>query len=153
MTNYQCYQPISGNRYRIKDQKTQYIVIALILFTVAIWFPTKYSGISSYITAGIAACFGLGFVNRMFNYVLINLDNKTLTQKSSLLASSQTIALSDIQSFSINNRIYGLILISSAFALVSRKGKEEPLLLGQSLMNPKNTEILLLETEKILGKR
>ncbi|MBC9934288.1 hypothetical protein [Chitinophaga qingshengii] len=153
MTNYQFYQQVGTNIFKRKDQKKQYIVMALILFGVAAWFSLRYPGVSGFLTAGIATMFGLGFVNRMFNFVLIDTGNQTLTQKASLLAPGQTVALSDIHSLSINNRIYGLILISSAWALVNKEGKQTDLLLGQSLMNSKHTEAFLLETEKVLGRR
>ena len=153
MTHYQYYHQVSENCYKRKDQNTQYIVIALILFGIAVWFPVRYPGMSAFVTAGIAIIFAAGFVNRMFSSVLIDLDSQTITQKAGLLATTETVPLPDIESFSVNNRFYGVILISSALALVSKKDKQVYLLMGESLMNSKNMEVLLLETEKILGRR
>lgn len=79
--------------------------------------------------------------------------SQMITQKSGLFSATKKIALGDIEQLHINNRIYVLLMISSAFAVVHKAGKSQYILLGQSFMNPKRMEGLLLETETIIGRR
>ncbi|KMQ64816.1 hypothetical protein ACM46_11355 [Chryseobacterium angstadtii] len=154
MKDYRFYKETSPNVYQRKSLNNQYIIMALLLFAVGLWFFIKRGPqAEAYIFAGIVLLFGCGFLSRMFSSVVIDMNRQTVVQKAGLLSATQQITFSDIQSFSINNRIYVLILISSAFAVVMDGNKQKSVLLGQSLMNSKNTEVLLLETEKILGIR
>lgn len=154
MATYQYYKETSPNIYKRLDQKGQYIVIILILFALGAWFATKAPGTGRYIAAVAMFVFGCSFFIRMFNSIVIDLNSQTILQKSGLFSIEQKINITDIQSFSISNRIYLLLLISTAFAIVkSNTSKPNYILLGQNLMNAKNTEKLLLETEKILGRR
>ncbi|UWX61779.1 hypothetical protein N0B40_05730 [Chryseobacterium oranimense] len=153
MNEYKYYQEISSKVYKRADFKLQYLVMAFILFAIGILFLIKWPGIEGYAVTGITTAFGLGFINRMFNSLHIDMNSKILIQKPSLLSGKQTIAFSDIQNLSINNSIYVLVLISSALVLTEKKGKPKYILLGQSLMNSKHMEQLLLETEKLMELR
>lgn len=151
MSEYKYYKEIHSKVYKRADRKLQYLLFACILFVIGSWFLIRTPGIEGYIVTVITTAFGLGFINKMFNSLQIDMNRKVLIQKSSLLSGIQTVAFADIQNFSINNRIYVLVLISSALALTEKNGKPEHVLLGQSFMNPKHMEHLLLETEKIIG--
>jgi|GEM_PF-1861226 len=153
MNQYKYYQEISPKVYKRADRKLQYLLFSTILFAIGGWFLIATPSIEGYIVTGITSSFGLGFINRMFNSLQIDMNNGIMIQKPSLLAGTQTIKLTDVQSFNISNKIYVLVLISSALALTEREGKPEYILLGQSFMNTKHTEQLLLETEKIMGRR
>lgn len=150
MTNLQFYQLSGTNCYKRKNQRTQFMVTAFILFSIAAWFLLKAPSDGGYVAAAVAVLLGLLFLNRMFNSVFIDLDREVLVQKSSLLASVKTVPLSDIQGFSVHNRIYGLILISTATAVVRQGTETAYVLLCQNIMNTKNSEYFLLETEQIL---
>lgn len=150
MNNLQFYQESSQNCYRRKDQRLQFVATALILFAIATWFFIKAPGVEGYVTVVIAVFFGVVFINRMFNSVTIDLNNKTLIQKSSLFAPTRTVSLSDIQGFSIHNRIYGLVLISTATVAVNQEKGTSYLILCQNIMNTKKNEQFLLETEQLL---
>ncbi|WP_343608618.1 hypothetical protein [Chryseobacterium oranimense] len=153
MNEYKYYQEISSRVYKRAGIKLQYLVMASILFAIGILFLIKWPGIEGYAVTVITIAFGLGIINRMFNSLHIDMNSKILIQKSSLLSGKQTIAFADIQNFSINNSIYVLVLISSALALTEKNGKPKYILLGQSFMNSKQMEQLLLETEKIMELR
>ncbi|UIR56693.1 hypothetical protein LZQ00_02490 [Sphingobacterium sp. SRCM116780] len=153
MNEYKCYQEISSKVYKKADWKRQYLLFAIILFAIGGLFLIKAPDIEACIVTAIAVAFGFGFINKMFNSLQIDMNNERIIQKSSLLARTQIIAFSDIQNFNISNNIYVLVLISSAYALVERKGKSKYILLGQSFMNSKHTQQLLLETERIIGRR
>lgn len=148
------YQEVSTDVYKRKNQDKQHIVMAAILLgTGAAFFIIKGPQSGAYVFAGIMFLFACGFIAKMGSMIVIDLNRKTITQKTGLLSSEQTIAFGDIQSFSISNRIYAVLLISSAYAIIEHSKKQKGLLLGQSLMNTKVTEGLLLETETLLGKR
>ncbi|MGG5210617.1 hypothetical protein ACQWU4_16955 [Chryseobacterium sp. MIQD13] len=153
MNEYKYYQEISSKVYKRADRKLQYLLFAGILFGIGGWFFIRYPGIEGYIVTGITAVFGFGFINRMFNSLHIDMNTKVLIQKSGLLSGTQTVQFADVQNLSINNRIYVLVLISSALAIIEKNGKPEHILLGQSFMNTKHMEQLLLETEKIIGRK
>ncbi|MBB6369669.1 hypothetical protein [Chryseobacterium shigense] len=149
MNEYKYYQEVSSGVYKRADRKLQYLLSAFILFAVGGFFFIKWPGIEGYIVTVITTAFGLGLLNRMFNSLHIDVNSKILIQKSGLLAGTRTISFADVQNLNINNSIYVLILISSALALTEKNGKREQILLGQSFMNSKHMEQLLLETEKI----
>ncbi|WP_326992276.1 hypothetical protein [Chitinophaga sp. 212800010-3] len=154
MTDYRYYQQISPNVYKRKSLNSQFVIVAALLFAVGAWFFLKRAPqVEAYIFSGILFIFGCCFIVKMFSSVVIDGNSQLITQKSGLLSSKRTMAFADIQSFSLSNQIYVLILISSAYAIVNRSNKQEPVLLGTNLMNVKNSEALLLETEKILGRR
>lgn len=152
METYHFFSINSPNVYRRKNSDWQYITVASLLFALAIWFfLIKGPQTEAYIFAGIMLIFGCIFLSRTFSSLVIDINNQTIIQKPGLLSAKQKIAFSDIQHFSISNRIYVLILISSAYAIVTHQSS--PVLLGQSFMNSRNSEVLLLETEKIMGRR
>lgn len=148
------YHEISTDVYKRKNQDMQHIVMAVILLAAgAGFFIIKGPQSGAYVYAGIMFLFACGFIAKMGSTVVIDLNRKTIIQKTGLLSSAQTIAFGDIQSFSISNRIYAILLISTAYAIIEHSKKQRALLLGQSLMNTKVTEALLLETETLLGRR
>ncbi|KFF09770.1 hypothetical protein IW15_22175 [Chryseobacterium soli] len=128
-------------------------MVAILLAAGAVFFIIKGPQSGAYVFAGIMFLFACEFIAKVGSTVVIDLNRKTIVQKSGLLSSGQTIEFGDIKSFSINNKIYAVLLISSAYAIIEHSKKQRGLLLGQSLMNTKVTEALLLETEALLGRR
>lgn len=154
MENYKFYTQIGPNVYKRRSMDMQYIIAALLLFSIgAGFFLKKAPQTEAYIFAGIILAFCLGLLSKISSRVIIDLNSQTIAQKAGILSSEKKISISDVLNFSISNRIYLLLLISSAFAAVVRTDKTAYLMLGQSFMNSKNMETLLLETESILGRR
>ncbi|UIR54478.1 hypothetical protein LZQ00_09355 [Sphingobacterium sp. SRCM116780] len=148
------YQEISTDVYKRKNQDMQHIIMtAILLGAGAVFFIIKGPQSGAYVFAGIMFLFACGFIAKIGSTVVIDLNRKTIIQKSGLFSSKQTIAFGDIQNFSISNKIYAILLISSAYAIIEHSKKQDGILLGQSLMNTKVTEALLLETETLLGRR
>jgi len=152
MEKYSCYEEISPNRFQRKNEKGQYIIMALLLWAIGGWLFGKAS-ISGYVSAGFALIAGFLFIARMFSQVVIDLNDQTILAKAGLFSAPQKVDIATIESFAISNRIYVLLLISSGFAIVHKANKQQRILIGQYLMTKNKTEQLLLETEKILGGR
>lgn len=152
--NFNHFRQISTNLYKRKNQDKQHVLMAVILLTAGIaFFLIKGPQPNAFTFAGIMFLFAIASFCKTGSSVVIDLNNKAIIQKSGLLTSKRTISFGDIQDFSISNKIYVLLLISSVYAFIDRSGKQKSILLGQSLMNSKINEELLLETEKILGRR
>lgn len=64
MVDYKHYQQIRPGLYKRRNQKTPYLLIAILLFSIGGWFFLKKApAIDAYAVTGITFMFGIGFLS------------------------------------------------------------------------------------------